>query len=212
MKKHYGWLVFTVMVAATFCGTAPAVAGRTEFSMGLGGGYFFPLGEWNEHPYAGVDQFGGSLTAHMDFELRFTRHIGMAIDIRFSNLDTGAWEDFAASAGDNVDALANIVQFGLQFKPHPWEDRWHSLAIMLGMYYCVVYGQEEFDDTEYEYDFLKNRFGYQLGVELNRYINRNVAFTVSVSGTFIPNAVDYVSGVDHDVIGVPVTVGVRYVF
>jgi len=93
-----------------------------------------------------------------------------------------------------------------------WEDSRHTLALILGLNYCFPSGRETFQSTIYNYDFMKIKFGYQIGIELDRYLGSNVAIAVSVSGLIIPNGIEYADGLSYTVMGVPVTAGIRYRF
>lgn len=212
MRTRAAVIIIAVSLAAILSVAGPASADKTEVSIGLGAGYFIPFGDWKAHRYADIDQFGGGIAVQGDFEIRFTRRFGMALAAGYINLDTSDWENYAASWGDDVDASAQIVYIGLQFKPHVWKDRRHTIALLLGVNYCIPSGRETFLGTIYDYDFMKSSFGYLIGVELGRNLNRNVAITVSVSGLFIPNGIEYADGLSYTVMGVPVTAGIRYRF
>lgn len=212
MKTQTTAVIIAVSLAVILLVAGPVSAGKTEVSIGLGAGYFFPFGDWKAHRYAEIDQFGGSLAIQGDFEIRFTRRFGMALAVGYFNLDTSKWENYAALWGDDIDASAQIVYIGLQFKPHMWEDSRHTLALILGLNYCFPSGRETFQSTIYNYDFMKIKFGYQIGIELDRYLSSNVAITVSVSGLIIPNGIEYADGLSYTVMGVPVTAGIRYRF
>ncbi len=113
----------------------------------------------------------------------------MALTAGYIDLSTGAWEDYAASNGDIIDASAYIFYVGAQFKPHLWDDRLHTLALILGLNYCLCSGRETFQGTTYDYDFMKNKLGYLFGVEFDRDISPNTAFTISASVTVIPGGI-----------------------
>jgi hypothetical protein len=212
MKRNaailFGALSLSALLSAAV--SSPAEGART--SIGFGAGYFFPFGDWKTHRYGGFDQFGGGVTFQADTEIRFTQHLGMALNAGYINLGTGAWEDHAASGGDVLNASAYIFYAGVQFKPHLWEDRLHTFALLLGLNYCLSSGRETFQGTTYDYDFMKNKLGYLIGAEFARDISRNTALTISVSALIIPGGVEYADGLSYTITGVPLTAGLRYRF
>ncbi len=212
MKTRAAAIIIVVSLAIVLSAALPAASDGSEVSIGFGAGYFFPLGDWKAHRYADIDQFGGGFTFQADTEIRFTRRLGMAMIAGYINLDTGAWEDYAASNGDAVDASASIFYLGVQFKPHIWENRLHTLALMLGLNYCFSSGRETFQGKTYDYDFMKNRFVYLLGAEFDRDISSNTALMVSASVLIIPGGIEYADGLSYAITGVPVTAGIRYRF
>jgi hypothetical protein len=202
----------TFLAMAALLPAGPSVAGRPDFSIGLGAGYFLPLGDWKAHRYAGLDQFTGHVCFQGDFEVRWSRPLAFAVDGGYIHLGTGEWEDYAALYGDAVDASASIFYVGLLWKPCVWEDRYNALSLLLGVNFSAPAGQETFEKDTYDYDFMKNKVGYQLGVEFARDISYSTALTVSVSGLFIPSGVEYADGLKYTIVGLPLTAGVRFRF
>jgi hypothetical protein len=201
-----------ILLAAALAAVPAGPASGTGVSLGLGGGYFFPSGDWTAHPYGGFDQFGGSYTIQGDVEIRFTRMLGMALSGGYIDLSMSEWKDYASSRGDVLDASASILIFGVQFKPHLWDDEFHTLAVTAGLNYCIINGRETFHGDTYDYDFLKDSLGYTIGVEFDRDISENTALTVSASVLIVPGGIEYADGLKHTVAGLPLAVGIRHWF
>lgn len=212
MKTRAIALTAIVSLASLLGAALPSAAGGAEYSIGIGAGYFLPLGDWKAHRYAGVDQFTGHMAFQGDFEIRWSRLLGFAINMGYAHLGTGEWSDYAASMGDAVDATASIFFAGVMWRPHVWEDRYNALSLVIGFNYATPAGQETFEDITYDYDFMKAKVGYQLGVEFERDISRSMALMVSFSGLIIPSGIEYADGLKYTITGLPMTAGVRFRF
>jgi hypothetical protein len=200
------------LTMAALLPAGPAAAGRPDFSIGLGAGYFLPFGDWKAHRYAGVDQFTGNVTFQGDFEVRWSRLLGFAVNGGYAYLGTGEWEDYAALYGDAVDANASIFYIGALWKPCLWEDAYNELSLLMGINFSVPSGQETFGETTYDYDFMKDKMGYLFGIEYARDISRSTALMVSLPVLMIPSGVEYADGLKYMVTGLPLTAGVRFRF
>jgi hypothetical protein len=178
--------------------------------LGLDAGYFQPFGEWTEHRYAlGAGLFGGSATFRGEVELRM-RKWGIALNAGYTNLNTGAWEDYARARGDAIDASASLVQFGLLLKPYLKTRRPHIVKLELGLIYSLLNGEERFAGRRFDYDFMKSGFGFMAGVGYDRYLSQSTALTLRAGGVFVPGGVQYADGVKYGLNGMPVTVGIRF--
>jgi hypothetical protein len=205
-------LVMGLSTAVLLPAANPPASCAAEYSIGIGAGYFLPVGDWKEHRYAGVDQFAGHVAFQGDFEIRWSRLLGFALNAGYDHLGTGEWSDYAASRGDAVDASAFIFHAGIVWRPHLWEDRCNALSLLVGFNYSAPTGQETFEEITYDYDFMKDKIGYQLGLEFEHDISESLALMVSVSGLIIPGGVEYADGVSYTITGLPMTAGVRFRF
>jgi len=212
MRSCAAALLTGLALAALLCAALPSGSVAAEYSIGIGAGYFMPLGDWKAHRYAGVDQFTGHIAFQGDFEIRWSRLLAFAINSCYAHLGTGEWSDYAASLGDPIDASAYIFCVGIMWKPHLWEDRYNALSLLVGFNYSEPSGQETFENITYDYDFMKAKFGYQLGLEFERDITPSAALMVSISGLIIPSGVEYADGLKYTITGMPLTAGVRFRF
>jgi hypothetical protein len=191
---------------------SPGAAAGADASFGIGAGYFFPFGDWTKHRFAGVDQFGGGIAVDMDFEWRVVPRLGLAMNAGYVRLGVGEWEDYAAAQGDDVDASAQMLNFGILVKPYLWFNDRQSLKLDLGLGVFFPDGKETFDDITYDYDFLKTKLGVSIGLEFDHSFNRNVALQIKASCVLVPSGVEYADGLSYTITGAPITVGLRYYF
>lgn len=199
-------------MAALLPAAWPSAAGGVEISIGLGAGYFIPVGDWKTHRYADVDQFTGHIVVQGDLEFRWSRLLGFELSGGYLTLSTGDWEDYAASQGDAVDASAYVLYWGVDFKPHLLETEHSALSLLAGLNVCFPSGQERFENMTYNYDFLKYAFGLRFGLEFERDVSRNIALMASFSSIIMPGSVEYADGLSYTIATLPLTAGIRFRF
>ncbi len=182
-------------------------------SVGVRGGFAWPLGDWKAHRFAPVDQFQGGLTVGGDLEIRLTQQMCLGIVADYTRLDVGEWEDYAASRGDDVTASASVISLALTLKPHLIDHRPSVLSLDIGFAIAFPSGKEQSDRFVYEYDFLRNPgFGALLGLEYAHLIGDNFAVTIRAAAMFIFSGIGYADGIDNNLTLAPVTGGVRFYF
>ena len=209
-----GWKVFRVAIAV--CVLAPAGIGpasAADVSFGVTAGYFQPVGDWAQHRYApGVDQFSGGIALGADFEWRVIPRLGLAVNGEYVHLSTGEWEDYAGAQGDAVDASFQMAHYGILLKPYLWSKHGRALKLALGVNVFVPDGKETFEGLTYEYDFLKTKLGYILGVEWAYPVGGTADLALCASYVFAPNAVEYADGLSYTLGGAELTAGARFHF
>jgi hypothetical protein len=177
---------------------------------GIDGGYMFPLGEWNKHRYAeGVNQLQGGIALNGDMEFGI-RRIGIAMNGGYSNLSVAEWEKYAGSQGEELDASAYALYFGILLKIYLYERPPNTFNLEFGLNYFSLTGQETFTGKTYEYDFLNSRFGFIAGMGYERFLNKQISFTVRLKGLFVPNGIQYADGEKQTIIGLQATSGFRF--
>jgi len=178
--------------------------------LGIDAGYFQPQGAWTDHRYApGADLFRGSATIRGEIELRM-RKWGIALNAGYTNLDAGAWEEYARARGDEIDASASLTQFGLLLKPYLKTRHPHVVKLEFGLIYSLPKGEERFAGRRFDYDFLKSSFGFMAGMGYDRYLSQSTALTFRFGEVFVPGGVQYADGVKYGLNGMPITVGIRF--
>jgi hypothetical protein len=203
-----------VLFAISFASPQDGI-GQTEkkfpyMRFGIDAGYFQPLGEWMDHRYAlGADFFRGSPTFRGEVELRM-RKWGIALNAGYTNLNTGAWEEYAWAHSDEIAASASLTQLGLLLKPYLKTRRPHVVKLEFGLIYSLPKGEERFAGRRFDYDFLKSGFGFMAGVGYDRYLSQYTALTLRAGGVFVPDGVQYADGVKYGLNGMPITVGIRF--
>lgn len=184
----------------------------TFFSLGFDGGYFFPVGHWKTHRYAaGVDQFQGDFKIGLELETKITR-IGIGIIAGYSRLDLSQWEEYAQRRGDIISASANIYDLGLLFKYYFIAQKPSLASIDLGFNYFFPQGHETFSAYSYDYSFFNSNFGFMIGIGVKHLLSDNLALSLNIRGMLSIEGVKYPDGLTYDIMGLPITIGIRYIF
>ncbi len=203
-----GCVLLVVLLSSSVASTHT----RTS-SVGIDAGLFLPQSNWKEHPYApGVDQFKSGVALEFGLEVKLASWSGLAFNIGYLKLSTSDWEEFAASQGDDIKASAYITYLGPVFIPYLWSDKYNVLKLRFGLNLFISDGEETFSNSSYHYDFLAERIGLILGTEYDRFISERIALALKLSVVYVPSGVIYADGIKHNIIGLPVTIGVRFYF
>ncbi len=181
-------------------------------SIGLDVGYFLPLGEWSNHPYAeGVQQFNGSFMIGAELEFKLFS-LPMGIFYHYAKLDVSEWEDFANSQGSPIAASANSSDFGLVFKIYVLKQKPSFLNLEIGGGYSSLQGRESFTEFSYNYTFLKPGVCMIVGLNYRYMVAEKVLLTVGTRLFYRPEGVEYANRKTFDVTVLPVSLGVRFLF
>jgi hypothetical protein len=205
--------LFGIALAPSKYAMAQAQHERKSLQIGFGidAGYFKPSGTWTEHPYApGVNMFGGSAFFRAELEGRLNKRLGLALNGGYNNLNLGAWEEYTDVRGERVEASANLIRFEALLRVYALAHGPHLLHLELGPAFVIPQGRERFESQVYEYHFLKKHLGFAGGLGYSRVLSQHTAVIFRVGGVFVPSAVVYADGRSHALIGVPVTLGVRF--
>jgi hypothetical protein len=181
-------------------------------SIGFDGGYFLPLGEWKTHRYAeGIDQFQGNFKIGSEFEIKRNK-IGIGFIGSYSRFDLSEWEQYAQLKGDIVDASASTYELGILLKYYLLEQKTNLASIDLGANYLFLNGRETFNSYSYNYDFLWSKFGFTVGISFKHLLADNLALNFNLRGVLLLEGIKYADGLTYDMIGLPSTIGIRYIF
>ncbi|NUO78802.1 hypothetical protein HUU05_01895 [candidate division KSB1 bacterium] len=191
-------------------GKAQEVRQFPYLTLGINGGYFQPNGDWTAHRYAqGLDLFQGGATVHGEFELVYAR-VGIALRAGYANLSTTEWEEYASARGDEIQASASLFHVGVLLKPYLKTSEPDVIKLELGVLYALANGEEQFDNTRFEYDFFNSGFGFTGGVGYEHYFSRTTALTAQAITVLVLNGVRYADGEQHTLRGLSLVLGIRY--
>ncbi len=191
---------------------APGPAPDDTRSVGLNLGYFAPLGDWKVHPYApGVDLLKGGFTIGGELEGHLIG-INFAVFMNYTRFRLSDWVDYARSQGDYITASTSMVSTGLLAKFYFMRSRASFMDFDLGFAYCAFNGHESYDTYSYDYNFLRDRVGMIFGLGFWQTMSPSLALTLNVRTLLIFEGVRYPDGLQHDVYGMPLTAGLRYLF
>jgi hypothetical protein len=181
-------------------------------SFGIDVGYFTPSGNWTSHRYAaGVDQFRGGFSIGTELEFRFFA-LDLALYGRYTRFNVDDWTDYARSMGDQVSASASMIDSGMLMKFYFIEGSRDRASLGLGLTYYGFNGDESFGGYSYSYDFLVGNLGYVLELGYKRLLSDEFALAAAVRCNFLLEGVRYADGEKYDIIGIPVTLGIRRLF
>jgi hypothetical protein len=181
-------------------------------SIGLDVGYFIPLGEWADHPFAeGVKQFKGSFKIGAELEFRLFS-LPMGLFYHYSKLDVSEWEDFANSQGSPIAASAYSSDFGIVFKIYVLKQKPSFLNLEIGGGYSSIQGRETFTEFSYDYTFLKPNACMIIGLNYRYMVAEKVLLTMGTRFFYLPEGVEYANRKTLDVTSLPVSLGVRFLF
>jgi hypothetical protein len=196
-----------VPVLATYCS-----AQKVSPSLGLDFGYFIPVGDWNSHRYAeGVDLFKGGLSVAGEFEFRLFK-IPLALFMSYTRFNLDDWIAYARENGDEISASASMYGYGLLFKFYFLKKARNFLEFNLGMGFFNFQGQESFAGYTYDYNFLTDEAGFIGGLGYKRLLSPRFALCIAVKCIAIIEGIRYADGQRYDIVGLPVTAGVRFIF
>lgn len=183
-----------------------------RFAFGMDVGYFLPIGDWQKHRFApGVNQFQGGVTFNPIIE---TNLLGIYFGFfyNYSRLSVKDWEEYARSKGDILTASAKIEQLGLLIKYYFINRNPNWLNFQLGLGHIALKGDESFAGYTYAYDFLNSGAVYIIGFGYDRPLNERMVFTSNLKMIWFPEGVKYPELGNFDVIGFPITFGIRIIF
>jgi hypothetical protein len=182
-------------------------------AFGLDLGYLSPVGKWKEHLYApGVDQFGGGMLYGAEFEFNLL-DVNWGVFINYTKLDMSDWENYPGNVSP-VSASASMYIYGAVFKYYAVNQSPHYINLDIGLAFTDFKGHESYSGYSYEYDFIKTRSKINLliGLAYKYKMNKNLAFQLGGRMVFIPSGIEYADGKDHDILVLPLSLGIRYLF
>ena len=209
--------MFVMFTAAFVLGAGVAgaqeAAGGVRNSLAIQVGYGWAQGEWTGHPYAPVSFFGQDLVFGADLAFRLSDKLVLAATGFYSGLNTGEWDAYARSMGDEVTSSASMSVVALVIRPYLKSTAPDLVSVDIGPAMLFAGGSETFGGRTYEYDFMGSpRFGVLAAIEYDRCLGANYAVYGRVAGVFIPSGLQYADGWSPSVVTVPVTVGARLLF
>ena len=179
-------------------------------SLGIRVGYSLGIGEWTQHRFAPVEHLKPGLTYGGDLEIRLSQKVGLGIMVDYTELDVGAWEDYAASKGSSVRATASLINGGVSIRSYLRRKDPSYVKLEIGALLSFGTGREQAHFT-YDYDFLGSPcFGVLLGLEYEYLLGASVSFTVKGAFVYIPSGVSYADGYERSLLITPLTGGFRF--
>jgi hypothetical protein len=178
-------------------------------AFGIDFGYLIPVGKWKDHLYApGVDQFGGGILYGAELEFNLLE-VNWSVFMNYSKLDMSDWEE----AG-NLTASASMYIYGALFKYYFAFHSPHYINLDMGLAFTDFKGQESYAGYNYEYNFIKtkSKIDFIIGLSYKYRMNKNLAFQLGGRMVFIPSGIEYADGKDHDILVLPLSLGIRYLF
>lgn len=211
-KSLTGAILFLIL--STSSGWCQATDELPGSSLGLDVGYFFPFGNWVNHRFAsGVNQFQSGLTFRGDLNFKVGRKFALAITGGYMNFDETDWEEYARNMGDQISTSSSAAYIGLLLKPHLMISQPDIIVLEFGAGVFFLNGQETFEGMTYDYDFLKGtRIGIIGGLEYERFLSESFALSVRASCLIVLTGIHYADGLEHTIIALPITAGVRVFF
>jgi len=189
-------------------GQEPVSAVRNSIS--IQAGYARAQGEWTEHPYAPVAYFRQNFVVGGDLSFKLTDNLALSVNGMYSGLDTGDWEDFAASSGDIVEGTASIGFIAILMRPYLKNTAPDLLLFDIGPLILFAGGSEKIGTRSLNYDFMSSpRFGGLAAFEYDRCLGENFAVYFRVGLLFVPSALQYADGWSPGLVTVPLTAGWR---
>mgnify|MGYP000894072508 CR=1 FL=1 len=193
-------------------------------TIGVQSGYIFGAGNWQDHRYAPVDQFGNSYAFLADFELTLRtdadqnrtaqnhfRVWSIALVVSHTSLSTADWEDWVNEQGDVLEASAAILHVDAVMRRSLLRSGNQQLRLEFGGGVAVANSEESYLDRTYEYDFLLGTRGEAvLGLLYDWKFGRSFGVTIRAGFTLAGTAVGYADGVNRDITYFPLTAGLRF--
>ncbi len=184
-----------------------------QTSIRVRGGMFWPIAEWVRHRYApGVDQFKRGPFIGLDLERRISNLLSIEATAAYGLLDLSAWEEYARSVGDDIDASAHFFYVGAVLKVYLLGGV-NNFKMASGVVYFSSDGRERFNGLEYDYDFVSARtIGFLSGLEYERFFTRSISISLKADVLIVPAAIRYADARKYTLYGLPTTLGVQFYF
>ncbi|MDH4071445.1 MAG: hypothetical protein OEV30_13600 [Ignavibacteria bacterium] len=204
------WLVlFLIRPSVSSAQEAAVDSIAPSVSIGIRAGYGWGIGDWTRHRYAPVDHLKPTLTYGGDLEIPLSYKVGLGLSVDYTRLDTGAWEEYAASQESFVKASASLINAGISIRPYLRRKAPSYVKLEIGAFLSFGSGQEV-SEYSYQYDFLGSPcFGMLLGLEYEYLLSSAISFTIKGAFVFIPSGVSYADKYHRDILTAPVTGGFR---
>jgi len=200
-----GWALVVVGLAT------PVGSSRAGLVLGLDGGVQVPVSDWTQHPYAiGIDQFAPGFYARLMTEGRLGGAVSLLVGAAYGQFDVKEWVSYAREQGVDIDASAEAAWLDLALSAGHRTSSIVTLKLTFGVTWFIPNGRETFGGATYEYSFLRSRLGMLGGLELDYRMGRSVGLALGATLRYVPNGVQYASGLTRNVIVVPVTIGLRF--
>ena len=212
-----------LMVLFLVCIACPAVqpgvraqnaADSAATSFGLSGGFSWPLGGWSKSRIEpSTNLFGRGFAFEADLDLAIGRRWTLGIAGGYAGLDGSDWQEFVASKGSGLSVSAYEVHFAILLRPHVHLTRPNIVRIEFGPALLLASGTETYQGRIYQYDFLKKTaLGVRGGIEYCRLVSEYIGVSLHAGIMVFPSGVEYVDGYTQNIISLPVTLGVRFLF
>ncbi len=190
--------------------TEQSDSNESSISVSFHIGYFYPSGEWAEHPYANVKQFSKDMTFGGDVEKRLGSDWSLSVTFAYQPLDMSGWINYARLQGDTVDASASLICFGSLLKGRLINGRYFALKAGFGAGYLLANGEETYNGLSYKYDFLKSGFCALGELEADQYFVENFALVLKATFLYGFSGVEYAASSDmQNFQGFVITGGIR---
>ncbi len=187
---------------------------RASSSLGLLGGFSWPLGDWAKSrvdPSASLFVAGPSF--HADLEVGIGSRWTLAFAFGYASLNGGDWEECVSSKGGAIEVSAYAMHLAVLLRPHILLKKTDIVRIEVGPALLLASGSETYEGRTYQYDFLKEScFGFRGGVDYTRLLTESLGISLNAAILVFPSGVEYVAGESQTILSLPVTLGVRFLF
>jgi hypothetical protein len=182
-------------------------------SLSIQAGFALGQGGWATHPYAPVTFFKQDLVIGGDLAFRLSDKLGLAVNGLYSKLNTGEWDRYARSAGDEVSSSASLGFIAVVLRLYLRNTAPDLVSIDIGPLALFADGSEKVGAHVFKYDFLSSPgFGGVAAIEYDRYVGEDYAVYVRFAGIFAPSALHYSAGPSSTISYFPATVGGKILF
>ncbi len=184
-------LIFLLLIL-----TVPALASEEQeaskiLSIGVGAGYFIPLGTWADAPVKDVNRKYITYSMIYDFNLTFVEQKSLVgLHFLYSYLNTSEWDDFVKSTGDDTVNQAVIsggyVSIGYKLK------RMDKFVLIgeLGLGLFQFYAEEAYDSIVYQVYSPQLYLGLLVSGGFSYFLNPHISINVNVKAKWGIGAVD----------------------
>ena len=183
-------------------------------AFGIDVGYLVTMGDWNSLRFKkDINMFNNNICYGADLEFKIWS-LPLGIFINYAKLSTQEYEDYVEERGERISASASMMNLGFLLKYYALKQPKQFLNIDLGLGYISFSGHENSELYNYDYDFINKDANLTIiiGLGYKYLVEENVALSLTVRECINPGGINYADGTGYDVLFLPVSLGIRYLF
>jgi hypothetical protein len=208
--KRYRYVFCAFLIVLSICTSGQEIGG----AFGIDLGSLVTMGDWNSLRLNDeIKMFNSNVCYGGELEFKVW-DLPIGIFFNYAKLSTSEYEDYVQEQGEYISASASMMNFGLLLKYYAIKSPKHFFNVDLGLGYIGFSGSENSELFSYDYDFISKdaNFTIVIGLGYKFKLEENIALSLSAREIINPGGIKYADGKGYDVLVLPVSLGIRYLF